>query len=71
MEEDNRETLRLLRESGTAEKLEGLKRLIAQSAWATNLGVQAVSWGSLGQVTESTNLSLPCTRPPPPSVCRT
>ena len=52
VEEDNRETMRLLRESGTAEKLEGLKRLIAQSAWATSLGVQAVSWGSLGRATE-------------------
>ena len=32
VEEDNREILRLLRDSGTAEKLEGMKRLIAQSA---------------------------------------
>ena len=32
LEEDNREVLRLLRDSGVPEKLEGLKRLIAQSA---------------------------------------
>jgi hypothetical protein len=31
VEEDNREILRLLRDTGTAEKLEGMKRLIAQS----------------------------------------
>lgn len=31
LEEDNRDILRLLRESSVAEKLEGLKRLIAQS----------------------------------------
>ena len=34
VEEDNREILRLLRDTGTAEKLEGMKRLIAQSACA-------------------------------------
>ncbi len=32
MEEDNRDILRLLRDPGVPEKLEGLKRLIAQSA---------------------------------------
>ena len=32
LEEDNREVLRLLRDQGVPEKLEGLKRLIAQSA---------------------------------------
>jgi hypothetical protein len=32
VEEDNREILRLLRDPGVQEKLEGLKRLIAQSA---------------------------------------
>ena len=31
LEEDNREVLRLLRDPGVPEKLEGLKRLIAQS----------------------------------------
>ena len=33
MEDDNREILRLLRDNATAEKLEGLKRLIALSAF--------------------------------------
>ena len=32
LEEDNREVLRLLRDTNVPEKLEGLKRLIAQSA---------------------------------------
>jgi hypothetical protein len=32
VEEDNRDILRLLRDPGVPEKLEGLKRLIAQSA---------------------------------------
>jgi hypothetical protein len=32
LEEDNRDILRLLRESSPTDKLDGLKRLIAQSA---------------------------------------
>jgi len=40
LEEDNREVLRLLRDSGVPEKLEGLKRLIAQSAPPSRLACQ-------------------------------
>lgn len=40
LEEDNREVLRLLRDSGVPEKLEGLKRLIAQSAPPKRLACQ-------------------------------
>lgn len=77
VEEDNREILRLLRDSGTAEKLEGLKRLIAQSEWqARRVRTQRVGRRGRARVCVRTHawVSLhltPPTRAPVASVRRT
>jgi hypothetical protein len=58
VEEDNREILRLLRDPGVQEKLEGLKRLIAQSAWP----------GAAARVPESGGCA-PCASPSALAFC--